>query len=380
MYSGQKHNCVEKQKAWMRETMQTQAEHTMYSYAPSYMSGTFELTAEGAESGKMARDFKARCPTDTYARMQGDNRSVWRNPPARPKEEFRKPAREVGHARGDELHEQFVDGEWQKMPIGESRHKPVAEHLRYEPTKIPHHRRITERPFDKSQVTVKGEEFGPKSMWESVHYHAHGAPGADRHDDVSGANVTQRDEEKNKIRGNQFLRTFSQGQSRRGVTCTDREEVLLKDPPSKPMRGSGLDDKLPTTIRTFEPYHQVGNPTVEFQARMRDNDTSAPYDVATGGYIQRDHNIGMKLAVQSGTLHRAPWRHRSEQQPAKPVRFEYVSHNDFDATRMPGKSIHDESHVWKNNSRTALGSTERSGVQYKRPQDYGVSIPRQTVS
>ena len=29
-------------------------------------------------------------------------------------------------------------------------------------------------------ITVCGEPFGPKSMLESVHYHAHGAPGDDR--------------------------------------------------------------------------------------------------------------------------------------------------------------------------------------------------------
>lgn len=376
MYSGQKLNCVEKQKAWMRETMATQQEHTMYSYAPSYFSQTFELTKEGAETGK--RTHQPRCPTDTYAREQGDTREVWRAVPARPKEDFRKPPKEISPARGDELNEAFQDGEWFKLPIGESRHKPVSEHRRYEPNKIPHHRKITERPFDKAQITVCGQEFGPKSLFESVMYHAHGAPGDDRNADVAGMNVTMRDEEKNKIIGNQFMRTFSQGATRRGVTCTDREEVLLKDNPTKVLRGSGLDDQLPTTIRTFEQYHTVGNPNLEFHARMRDNDSSPPFDVATGGYIKRDPNIGKKLAVQSGTLDRAPWRHESATLPAKPVRFQYVSNNDFNATRMPGKSIHNESHVWKNASRTMISTNEKSAKQYSRPSDYGCAIPQRT--
>jgi len=373
LYSGQKHNCCEKQKVWMRESMSTEQAHTMYTYAPNYLSGTFEISEAGAESGK--RVHQARCPTDTYARLPGDNRDVWRSTPARPKEEYRKPPRDLSAARGDELHEQFVDGEWFKLPIGDSRHKPVAVHIRYEPGKIPHHRRITERPFDRNQVSAKGQEFGPKSMNESVHYNAHGAPGHDRHANVEGENVRQRDEQKNKIVGERYMRTYAKSETRRGVTCTDREEPLLKDPSVKTWRGSGLDDKLPTTIRTFEPYHGAGNPAVEFQARMRDNDTSAPYDVSTGGYIKRDPDIGTKRAVLSGTLKRAPWRHEAAQQPAKPVHFEYVSNNDFDATRMPGKSIHDESHLWKNASRTILSSTEKSSPQFRRPKDFGIQIP-----
>jgi len=357
----------------------------MYSYGPSYASQDFQPTEEGAESG--VRAIPARCPSDNYARLRGDDRPVFRNPPARPKEQFRKPEAEVSAARSEELNAGFVEGEWHKLPMGESRHKPTAVQVRYEPTKIPHHRRITERPFDRAQITVMGELFGPKSMLESVHYNAHGAPGDDRHADVSGANVTMRDEEKNKIIGNQYMRVFSQGATRRGVTDTDREELLLKDPASFLLRGSGVDDKLPTSIRIFETHHSVGNPANEFQARLRENDTAAPFDVATGGYIKRDPNIGMKLAVQSGTLQRAPWRHESSSlshsvSPAKPKNFEYASHNDFNATRMPGRSLHNESHVWKNASRTSLGfhETNRSLPQYKRPKDYGVQIPQQTAS
>merc|ERR1711879_847793 len=108
---------------------------------------------------------------------------------------------------------------------------------------------------------------------------------------------------------------------------------------------------------------------------MRENETSAPFDVSTGGYIKRDSNIGMKCAVQSGTLKRAPWRHGAAEQPAQPKHFTYVSQNDFNATRMPGKTIHTESHVWKNASRTSLGISERSSAPFKRPKDYGVQIP-----
>merc|ERR1711881_814025 len=99
----------------------------MYSYAPNYLSGTFELTAEGAESGQ--RGGLPPRVNDTYARLPGDNRDIWRNPPPRPKEEYRKMPREISPARGDELNEQFVDNEWFKLPIGDGRHKPVAVHV-----------------------------------------------------------------------------------------------------------------------------------------------------------------------------------------------------------------------------------------------------------
>jgi hypothetical protein len=304
---------------------------------------------------------------------------VWRSTPARPKEEFRKPAKDIGAARGDELNEPFVDGQWHKFSPGEHRHQPKAVHIRYEPTKIPHHRRLTERPFDRSQISAKGEDFGPRSMWDSVHYYAHGAPGDDRNADIQGKNVTERDELKNQNISTHFIKTFSQGQTRKGVTCIDREECLLKDEPSMKFRGSGLDDAHPTTIRTFEPYQGFGNPAVEFQARMRENDSAAPYDVATGGYIRRDDGIGLKRAVQSGTLLRAPWRHEAAAQPAKPKHFSYVSQNDFQCTRMPGKTLHTESHVWKNASRTSLNLTERSSMPFRRPADYGHKIPVSTM-
>merc|ERR1712139_240085 len=126
LYSGQKHNCTEKQKAWMRETMSTQTPHTMYSYAPTYLSGTFEQTTEGAES--VMRGALAPRVNDTYARLPGDNREVWRNPPPRPKDDYRKMPREVSPARGDELNEPFVDGEWHKLPIGD-RSKPTKVHV-----------------------------------------------------------------------------------------------------------------------------------------------------------------------------------------------------------------------------------------------------------
>lgn len=346
----------------------------MYSYGPTYSSQNFELTAEGAESG--IRQWQGNRPNDTYARAPGDNREVWRSHPARPKEEFRKPPNSLDNAGGDELHEPFCDGEWFKLPIGEDRHKPTKVHVRYEPSKIPHERRITERPFDKSQITVMGEDFGPRSMFSSVHYNAHGAPGNDRHADVEGHNVTLRDEHQNKIHGNKFLRTFSQGETRRGVTSTDKQEVLLKDDPTMVLRGSGVDDPLPTSIRIFEPYQHIGNPSVEFQARLRENDTSAPYDVASGGYIKRDPNIGKKMAVQSGTLGRAPWRHgATEGFQHKQKGSQYVSQADFSTIRNPGKSIHDESHLWKNATRMSISKSERSLNPYRRPVDYGVQIP-----
>merc|ERR1719487_2310615 len=138
------------------------------------------------------------------------------------------------------------------------------------------------------------------------------------------------------------------------------------------LRGSGVDDPLPTSIRIFEPYQHIGNPSVEFQARLRENDSSAPYDVASGGYIKRDPNIGKKMAVQSGKLGRAPWRHGATEPGQPKPNFQYVSQADFSTIRNPGKSIHDESHVWKNATRMSISQSERSLKPYRRPVDYGV--------
>lgn len=376
-YSTQKLNSTELQKEWLREKLVKDEEKYFFSYDETHMSNNFDLSKEGAESG--IRRHHARCPTDTYARLPHDDRPVWRTIPSRPKEEFRKPPKDLGIARGDELHEAFVDGEWFKMPIGDERHKPIRTDVRFEPSKIPHHRLIKEQPFDRSKVVIKGKDFGPKSMWESVHYNAHGAPGDDRMSDVALQNATLRDEEKSKIIGNTYIRTFSQGNTRKGITCTDREERLLKDEATKVLRGSGIDDPLPTSIRIFEPYHAFGNPNNEFQARLRENDQSAPYDVSTGGYIKRDPDVGLKKSQLSGTLGKAPWQHdntilqRTRVKPkSEPKHFtKYVSSNNFDHSCKLANPTHTESHVWKNATRTAVAQSERSLKPYRRPVDYG---------
>lgn len=377
MYSGQKLNCTEMQKEWLREKLAKDEETHFFSYDENHMSNNFDLSEEGAESGKMVHH--ARCPSDTYARLPHDNRPVFRIFQSRAKEEFRKPPRDLGIARGDELHEAFVDAEWFKSPIGDERHKPIRTDVRFEPAKIPHHRLIKEQPFDRSKIVIKGKDFGPKSMNESVHYHSHGAPGDDRMADVGLHNATLRDEAESKIIGNKFIRTFSQGNTRKGITCIDREERCLKDEPTLVLRGSGLDDPLPTSIRIFEPYQGFGNPNNEFQARLRENDQSAPFDVSTGGYIKRDPDVGLKKAQLSGTLGKAPWQHdntilqKTRPKPQnQPVHFtQYVSNNNFNHSCKLANPTYTESHVVKNATRSAITQSEKSFKPYRRPVHYG---------
>merc|ERR1719433_1178204 len=103
---------------------------------------------------------------------------------------------------------------------------------------------------------------------------------------------------------------------------------------------------------------------MDFQCRMRENDDSAPFDVATGRYIPRDPELGHKRAVISGTLPKAPWRHGATGEttviphgtlPGSTQvlqRVEYASRHDFDRTKPPPRKKYAEEHIWKNASRT----------------------------
>jgi len=327
--------------------------------------------------------------------------NVWRGNPARPKEEFRKPARDLGHARPEELHEQFVENEWHQLAVGQERRRPLAHHVRFEADKVPHIRIRSERPFDASRISNHSKEFGPKSYFESIHYHAHGQPGEGRDSGIFGNNDAERQRERDFDReavcdnpkdytahlGRRpgMSKTFSQGASRHGVTDLDRHELTHKTSENT-HKNAKLDRR---SIYQDEEYHERGRPDKDFQTRMRENDCSPPYDVVNDTYVTRDPEIGLKRACLSGTLGKAPWRHgASKETNVVPhghlpghtqmlASVDYSSHHDFDRTKKPPRSKICETHVWKNATRTTIGQTERTHVAYRRPVDYGVRINAQ---
>lgn len=376
LYSGQKLNCVEQQKEWMRATMDTQQDKKMWTYNPAYATANFEFSGAAPPGVK---SHQSSCPNDTYARLEGDSRPIWRPNHPRDKEEFRKPARDLGHARPEELKEAFVENEWHVLPIGQERRKPVSTTVRFEPDKIPHHRKTTERPFDPARKQPLATDFGPRSGFESVHYHGR-MPGENRYEEGEKHNVEKREAEASKILHHKSMKTFSQGATRKCVQDADRYEHILKDPPSLTLAGD-VDAPHPVTIRTTEPWHEYGCPHKEWQARLRENDASPPLDVTTGAYLPRDPEVDMthpKRASQSGKLGKAPWRHGGVPGGAMTLNrgaTEYPCDVDFDVTRQPPKSQLCENQLWKNASRTDITTRDRKHMNYRRPADYGVRIP-----
>merc|ERR1740123_1894298 len=373
LYSGQKNNSAELQKQWMRETMAQNEHSTVYTFCPHYESQTFGFSAD-CVPGPMPHH--PWCANNSYANLQGDTRAPWRPEPARPKEDFRKPARDVGPFRAAELHEAYVEGEMTKPFVGQERSKPVSAQISFEPNKVPHLRRHTQRPFDRSNIKVNGDLFGPKGIYDSVHYQ----PRVDCTEEALSHNLKKRAEETAKIRDGKNMKSYSQGATRSCITDLDRCEPVLKDPPERSLRGR-VDDRMPSTIRTLEKFHENGRPDLDFQARMRENDTAAPYDVNTGAHVPRDRNVGTKLGWMSGTLSKAPYQHGGDgattraPQYGRSTEFEYPSADPFNTTRPPPKAIHREDHVHKLASRAPIGMAERMKAAYRRPKDYGVSVP-----
>merc|ERR1712194_861729 len=109
------------------------------------------------------------------------------------------------------------------------------------------------------------------------------------------------------------MHTFSQGTTRKCVQQADMMESLAKD--SYRHMKPGMEHTYtpqPQSIYIAEKYHDQGRPDKDFQARMRENDSSPPFDVTTGCYVPRDNEIGTKRAMMSGTLGKAPWRHGTD--------------------------------------------------------------------
>jgi len=359
----------------MRKNMDGHADKKMWSYNPTYMSQSFEFSG-GAPPG--VREHQPSSSNDTYARLEGDERPVFRMIQARPKEAYRKPQRDLDQATVELLHEPFEENEWHQLACGDGRRRPVAADESFHMDKVPHQRQFTYRPFDSQHLLLKpGDDFGPTSGFESVHYHGRRTD-ENRQEQYLTSNVKEREAAAGKIRAHKNMRSFSTS-TRTGVADLDRSERLLKDQSVVDWRGR-LDDRAPDTMRTMEVFHDLGRPDLEWHARLRENDDAAPFDVCTGGYVRRDPEVGTgtKRSRMNGTLARAPWRHDGTSKhfasATSKVQVEYSSKKDFDGlSRPPGHRVV-ESHLWKSASRTAISPKERSRKEYMRPHHYGVEI------
>lgn len=376
MYSSQKLNSAELQKEWLRKHMAGHESEKVWTYNPTYMSQNFEFA--GAAPPGVPKPPPPR-PNDTYARLEGDDREVFRIVQARQREAFRKPPRDLDQSTVELLHEPFEEGEWFRIDLGEERTQPVAVVETFEPGKVPHNRRYTSTPFDPQHMLMGQEhDFGPKSLYESVHYHGR-RPDEDRQEQYLEHNIKEMEAAASKIRFHHEMKTFTQGISRTGVTDLDRSERVLKDAPSYPMRGR-VDGRLPESMRTMEPFHELGRPDLEWHARLRENDDTAPLDVFTGAHIKRDPEAGTgaKRSCMSGSLTKAPWRHEGTIKSlaaASSKSVTYVSAHNFNAASKPPQSRFCEDQLWKSASRMGITGTERSeALQYRRPHHYGVHL------
>jgi len=388
LYSSQKFNCTELQKEHMRSKMDPQQAERSWSYNEDYLSCMFEFS--GAPTVGNAIEVKGK-PNDTYSRLPQDERPVFRGIHPRDPEEFKKPDRGLGLGRADELHEAFVENEHFQLAIGVERRLPLAQHVRFEPDKVPHRRVISERPFDPSLIRNVGRPFGPRTELESVHYRSEGKLPEHRYAETLKKNRAAAEKEQSLMMQPRTHKTFSQGATRQCVTDLDRREVSLKDPPNSLKKFATDAPPLPVpSIAQTEAFHDRGRPDLEMQSRLRENDGSPPYNVQTGLYIPRDLEVGVKRACMSGTLGKAPWQHGSTKDlksvpkgslPGSSLArsksqqtVHYMSSADFDNTRPPPQRKNIEAHIWKNASRSTLTKVDKSHRTFRRPADFGVQI------
>lgn len=376
-YSTQRLNSTEIQKAWMREKMDPQQKTKMWSYNEAYLSQSFDFSG-AVPPGK--REHEPSCPNDTYANLSGDNRLAWRVTQARKPEVLRKMSIELSEGRIEELKTAFVENEWNLIASGDERHRPVAEHVTFNLNKTPHLTRTIEQPFHPALAKPNPiGYFGNPTDLESVHYHGR-EPGESRGAEAAAHNM--------KLRGSQGaflgasqLKTFSKS-SRTCITDLDRTEPVLKDVPAMQLRGD-IDKRAPSSIRIYEPYHDLGRPDKEWHARLRENDGSPPYDVGAGAYIRRlpENEIATKLGCTAGTLGKAPWSHGSHgatvvKAASLTGRGLTASHAYPAAQDFRNKKLDpDKLSIVKNATRTPISSVERSSsLQYLRPKHYGVEL------
>ena len=94
IYSGQKHNCVEKQKQAMRTAIKPLEGKNAYTYSPTYSSLQFPLVDE-EEARKAVYELRPNV-------VHIEGKKQWKWPPAPDQDHFKKMPRDLGPARGDE--------------------------------------------------------------------------------------------------------------------------------------------------------------------------------------------------------------------------------------------------------------------------------------
>jgi hypothetical protein len=355
MYSGQKLNSAELQKDWMRKHMEQDWKKNLYTHSLDHESQSFDISGKWSPG---VPEFKSTIQNNSYANLPGDDRPPWRHDPARPKEEFRKPGRDLDVARQQELHEPFVDNEWHHLAMGAERRRPTASHMTFDPDRVPHLRTVTERPFDQSLVGPKEREFGPRVGFESVFYHGR-KPGEGIPDEEIRKNAEERKAHASKMLGSRSMGCFTQSATRNCVTDLDRHEPVAKDFP-----GMSTSSKMPVaTLRVDEPFRDG-----DWNIRVRPAPgRTARFDVVTGGHSTQELRYDTRPG-QAPNFRKEPWKHGGEPDRTNPLSKEYMSQHDFNLTRQPPKSRAVEAQVVKSATRAPVSFQEKtSKAAYSRP-------------
>eukprot|EP00391_Amoebophrya_sp_Ameob2_P001228 CAMPEP_0179004542 /NCGR_PEP_ID=MMETSP0795-20121207/13366_1 /TAXON_ID=88552 /ORGANISM="Amoebophrya sp., Strain Ameob2" /LENGTH=1339 /DNA_ID=CAMNT_0020698823 /DNA_START=193 /DNA_END=4212 /DNA_ORIENTATION=+ len=370
IYSGQKLQSSELQKQYMRKQMWDLQEKYMWTYSPIYNSSAFEfLDLPSGRPGNVA--MREEVPVAA-------SKVKFQYPKASTDEELKKLARDVTDYRKWELQTfPWAENEWNIMPVGVERRKPINGKKIFDADRVPHLREHNERPFDASLIERRIKEFGPKSMNETVH-----EAGDVYENAILERNKKEKEEtEKGRI-GPDVLHFYNKDYTRNGVTDLDRYDVVRKDYPA--YRGIRFDQKfmpkgikkkygkhkilekvlgqLPTSMRIAENWDETA-PQMEFEARMRSNDVDPPYNVRTNLYLSRhtdkdlpgfNPTLFTKRSFHVGNMGPAPWKHssatfnknrtRSTKQLSSAIRGtaydyeqKYVSNRDFDRYSLPCK-------------------------------------------
>jgi len=400
LYSGQKYASAELQKQYMRAQMWDHQEHAMWTYSPIYNTCAFEFVEEqiGRPGNVAARSDKQEIDFDDPKAVK---KGKWQYPKASSTEERKKLTRDVSDYRKWELKEfPWAENEWHGLAVGAERRKPMNGKKVFEETRVPHLYEHNDRPFDTSLIERRVQPFGPKGMFETVH-EAH-AP-YEKH--IIEINRKQKEiRDKNRI-GPDVFGFFDNDKTRNAVTTTDRYEPILKDIPTT--KGNIFSQKfMPKTIRRKYGKHQILEPIlknppssiyiaenwdetapyIEFQARMRNNDVDAPYNVATDLYISRHTDRDLpryaptlftKRGFHVGSMGPAPWNHsqqsfeknktRKLKDPScsmRNIKYDYekryVSNTDFSRYAKPPITYGREDFVEKNPERVPVSDLEIS--------------------
>ncbi|CAD7942483.1 unnamed protein product [Amoebophrya sp. A25] len=387
IYSGQKLQSSELQKQYMRQQMWPLQEKFMWTYSPIYNSSAFEFDelATGRPGNVAMREDKPIA-----------GKVPFQYPKAAEGETFKKPLRDVTDYRRWELETfPWAENEWHGLAVGAERRKPINAKKIFDAERVPHLREHNDRPFDPNLIERRIKEFGPKSMWQSVH-----EAGDTYENAIIEINKKEKEErEKGRI-GPDVWGFYDKDKTKNGLSTMDKYESIRHGDPVR-MRGIKFDQKfipkaikkkygkhkilertikqLPTSMRIEENWDETA-PQVEFEARMRNNDVMAPYNVKTNLYVSRhtdqdlpgfNPTLYTKRSFHVGNMAPAPWKHSSgtfEKQKTQSLKQissairgidydyeqKYVSNRDFDRYSAPARNYAREDFLEKNATRLPM--------------------------